>query len=385
MKKILCTLLLFVCAIIFTPEGYASEVQCYRSNVRPKKFKRIYTHTEVNRNANRVKREDDISITFEDFSNHFEIGRNRILSGVFSPINMDIGAINSGTKETWVLPDFSTSTEYVSYTLDQLDPEGTDIYDSFEYGSHVIYSEELEIYELFDLTDFDLYFVGYEQIENGVWEEYQYDQTKAPIPVELGLNFISTVQFLTDIEGYYTEYRDIYDVIGQGTLVTFDDGESDAIKMIYKEETREFEDNVEVSYSERYEIVFYSKKGHYVYADITDPWNSEGVVSLSNINYHKLEESTASVIDENLNVVTTFPNPIASGQTLTIASKVSLNSYDLALYNVNGQKICNLNFTESQNNQYQTIVPEKISSGLYFYKVHNTNGGFIANGKIQIK
>lgn len=356
------------------------------SKLKKKNFKRIYTHSEVKRNPISAKKADDISITYEDFLNHFEVGKTRALAQVPGSLTMDIGGILSGQKETWVIPNLSTMANFQSGEIQQMDASGTDIENSFGYGSHVMYSSELNVSELYDLTDVDLFFVGYTEIEENQLVEYQYDQTKAPIPIELDLEFTSIVKMEDpDYPQDYLEYTDTYYVIGQGTLKTYDDADADAMKMIYKEETREYEDNVLISYEERYEIVFYSKKGHYVTADITDPWNSEGSVTLQNMIYQKLESKTASVIDEVTSDLKVFPNPINAGEILTIESQNSLENNVVEVFTINGQKVSTLQFTKTNNNQYQTSVPQKLASGIYFYKVHDQKGGFLKNGKIQVK
>jgi hypothetical protein len=359
------------------------------------KFKRVYSNKfQMNRDTKRLKSANDISITFDDFSSHLEIGKERQVAFLPSSITMNIGGINSGVKETWILPDLSQNSGFVQSKQFHIAPEETDIFELFGSGTHAFYTEDnLGRDDLYDLQTDKLTFVGYEQVVEGGdynndddWEEYQYDQLRAAVPLELGLNYGSVVKF--EAEGdptNYVEYTDIYTVIGEGTLKTYDDGDVDALKAIYKEETREFENNVEVSYSERYEIVFYSKKGHYIYADIEDPWNNEGEVSISNIVYQRVLGKTASVNDTNLSSIKVFPNPIKAGQTLTIESKISLLNNKIDLYNINAQKIATLNFNEKKNNQYEVSIPEKLASGIYFYKVLDKNGGFVNNGKIQIK
>ena len=352
---------------------------------KPKYFKRTYSHFEVNKNANVINKENDIEITFEDFTSHFEIGKQRIVSAAPGSVSMDIGKISSGVKETWVLPNLTTINGYKTFMIEQESAIGTELHNSFEYGTHHFSSTNSNTKELYDLTTQDLFFIGYSTIENGGLVEYQYDQTKAPIPIKLGIDFTSIVKLENDNNPLdYIEYKDFYYVIGQGTLKTFDDGDADAIKMIYKEEEREFKNNVEVSYSERFELVFYSKNGHYVTADITDPWNSENTVNLENMVYQKLAGKTASVNDELLSNITVFPNPIAAGATLTIDSKVSLKNHIVDIYNTNGQKVSSLPFTEKNSNQYETIISNNLAKGIYFYKIHDKKGSFIKNGKLQI-
>jgi len=81
----------------------------------------------------------------------------------------------------------------------------------------------------------------------------------------------------------------------------------------------------------------------------------------------------------------TFPNPIKPGHLLTIESQTSLLNHKIDLYNINAQKIATLIFNEKNNNQYEVSIPEKLASGLYFYKVFDKDGGFVNNGKIQIQ
>ncbi|PQJ80269.1 hypothetical protein BTO18_14250 [Polaribacter porphyrae] len=353
---------------------------------KPKYFKRTYNHFEVNKNANIVKKEDDIEITFEDFTNHFEIGKQRIVSVTSGSVSMDIGKISSGVKETWVLPNLSSVNGYKAFTVEQESAIGTKLYNIAEYGTHHLSSTSSNTKELYDLTTGDLFFIGYSTIEDGDFVAYQYDQTKAPIPIKIGLEFKSIVKLEDDDNSSnYVQYTDTYYVIGQGTLQTFDDGDAEAMKMIYREEEKEFENNIEISHRERYKLVFYSKKGHYVTAEITDPWNSEDTVNLENMIYQKLAGKTASVNDELLTDITIFPNPIATGATLTIDSKISLKNHIVDIYNTNGQKVSSLPFAEKNSNQYETTISNNLAEGIYFYKIHDKKGSFIKNGKLLIK
>jgi hypothetical protein len=70
---------------------------------------------------------------------------------------------------------------------------------------------------------------------------------------------------------------------------------------------------------------------------------------------------------------------------LTIESQISLENNIVEVFTINGQKVSTLQFTKTNNNQYQTSVPQKLASGIYFYKVHDQKGGFLKNGKIQVK
>lgn len=386
MKKINLKSLMIIVTLLSQQMNASVWESTMQGHAKGKKFKRLFSYSKVHKSNNYKSKSDDISITFEDFTNHFDIGKNRIVMIATNSISMDIGSINSGFKETWVVPNLPELSGFKSISVEQINPEGINIYESFGYGSHILYSKDFEIYELYNIDDFDFNFIGYSEIEDGNLIEYEYEQAKAPIPIEMGLEYQSTVSFESnEIEIDSIQYKDIYNVIGQGILKTLSDGDVDGMKMIYKEETREFKDGIEMFYEERSEIVFYSKEGHYLTASIENPWNNEGVVTLNNLMFQKLDSKTASVQDIKFSDVKTFPNPIAAGQTLNIKSEVSLSSYAIAVYNVNGQKISNLNFSERKNNEYQVKIPQTISSGFYFYKIHNNTGIVVKNGKIQVK
>ena len=331
------------------------------------------------------KNTDDISITFSDFSSHLLPGLTRTAIQLVDSYTMDIGQNNSGVKETWVFADPQT-TNMQTVTLDQMEAEGTAIEDSFGQGTHVMYSKEHDFYELFDLQDdVDLLFVGSTVEENGFVTQNDYYQSRSPVPLELGLTFSSVVDFEDeDNTGYKIEYTDTYEVVGQGTLKTYDDGDAEALKMIYKEETREYQNDVETSYSVRYEVIFYSKKGHYIIGDIPNP-NVEGEVVLEGLKYQKIAQKTASVIEENNVFTKLFPNPVKANEVLHFESKISLQNHTVDLFNILGKKINTLSLSERNNNKYESTISANIANGLYFYNIKNKEGVVVANGKVQIK
>ena len=115
---------------------------------KPKYFKRTYSHFEVNKNANVINKENDIEITFEDFTSHFEIGKQRIVSAAPGTVSMDIGKISSGVKETWVLPNLTTVNGYRTFTIEQESAIGTELHNSFGYGTHHFSSTNSDTKEL---------------------------------------------------------------------------------------------------------------------------------------------------------------------------------------------------------------------------------------------
>ncbi len=392
MKKTVCKLVFF-CVMICTQMVTALPINCGSGGTRPsgqnQKFKRTYSSSTVNnKTAAKSNTNDNVVITYDDFLSHLQIGRERTTMGTDKPLRMDIGAINSGVKETWVLTDFRNATDFTSILQHHVAPTELDLYEEFGYGTHGVYSDQtVSRDDLYDLNEERLFFVGYEELENGVWQEHRYDQLKAPIPLQLGADYSSVVRFGldgTDTDLNYVEYTDNYSVIGQGTLKTFDDGDAEAIKLIYKEETREYENGEQVSYSERYELIFYSKRGHYIQADIEDPWNKEGLVDFNTIRYHKLADTSLSIADFSQNDVKIFPNPIAAGETLTIQSKSELGSYSVDFYNIYGQHIKVPSQYENGSKKLQLNIPSDLSKGFYIYKIKSQDGSVVTNGKIQV-
>ncbi|WP_299671823.1 T9SS type A sorting domain-containing protein [uncultured Polaribacter sp.] len=358
-------------------------------------FKNALAYKTAERSS---KQADILEITYQDFLDHLSLEKSRIaLLYEAASLTMDIGNIDSGENETWVLPNLK---DLNATTLDimHVTPESSGVLEDFpDDATHAVYSKVLDIYEIFSLNEFDLFLYGYGEIDeddeddDGDFEEriaIDYYGTQSPIPLKLEEEYEGVVTFINDApEGEELDslqYTDYYRVIGQGTLKTFDDGDVDAIKLIYREEEREFKGGDTLALNIREEVIFYSKKGHYVRAAIDDALE-EGEVTLNNMMYQKISGKTASVHKSKIANVKMFPNPIASGQTLTIASEFSLNEYIIDVYTINGQKVNTLHFSESNNHQYQTRVPENLASGLYFYKVHDKKGAIFTNGKIQIK
>ncbi|WP_299671825.1 T9SS type A sorting domain-containing protein [uncultured Polaribacter sp.] len=398
MKKNYIFLAALTCALSTLQSVSASPAVCDDTRTSARNYKNFTRTYRSSKTTVAYKRINDIEITQQDFSDHLSLEKSRTALLLESALTMNIGNIDAGTNEIWELPNLVDMNARI-VDLTHVTPESSGVLEGFpEDATHAVYAEATDIYEIFSLNEFDLFLYGYGEIDeddeddDGDVEEriaIDYYGTQSPVPLKIGESYEGVVTFINDApEGAELDsiqYTDFYDVIGQGTLKTFDDGDAEALKLIYTEETREFKDGAEVSFATRDEIVFYSKRGHYIRAGITDARNSEGEVTLNNINYQKISGKTASVNNSKIAHVKMFPNPIASGQTLTIESEFSLNEYIIDVYTINGQKVNALHFSESNNHQYQTRVPENLASGLYFYKVHNKKGAVLTNGKIQIQ
>lgn len=416
-KKYILSIALFSALITFQKTS-AGSMPCWdtaKTSIKKINFKRKFqkSKSEFTKsiNTNISNKETPIEIVYEDFLNHLSLDKLRIGIVYDGFVNMDIGSIDAPNNELWVLPDLN------SLNADEVDvfhvtPESSGIVDDFyneDYvvnATHAIHVESTDIYQIFGLDEQNLFLYGFGEIdefdddEDGDYEEriaIDWFGTQSPIPLKLGVNYESKVTFGTedyipfsDDDEYSgidsVQYKDIYRVIGQGILRTFDDGDAEAIKLIYTEEERVFEGTDTISFEKRQEIVFYSKKGHFVRANIDDAENSEGNVTFDGIVYQKIKDKkTASVNDENLLNIKSYPNPVKAGQIFTLGSKSSLINNTIDIYNVSGQRISSSLFTNTGNNKYQTKIPDNISSGIYFYKVKNQKGVAVKQGKIKIE
>jgi hypothetical protein len=402
MKK--TTIILIFLSLFFTSQkAIAGPTPCIMpgcddgcGTAKGTKIKRTYVHTKRNRTKINYKASTTVGveITYQDFSNHMALGNKRTAFLLEEPVMMDIKNIDEtgDDSQTWEMPNFNNYTTR-QYAIEHVPLSATSLRDSFPNPTHATYVKDFigdrDRYEAFQLTQDDLFYYGfgYQEKNGTLTDSFSYDLTVAPIPLKWGLEYTGTVTvvFTADPQIDSTQFVQNYDVVAHGILKTFDDGDVDAVKAIFAEKRFGYKDGVVIEEHTLEQILWYSTKGHVIRADIDDPWNSTGVVELKKMSYQKIKETTAGVNDEDLNAVKTFPNPIKAGQQLIIESKISLNTYFVDVYNVNGQKISNLNFSKSTNNQYKITIPENLSSGLYFYKVHDKKGSVLTNGKIQIQ
>ena len=330
-----------------------------------------------------------IEVSYQDFLDHFSVGKTRTILNLQEPVMMDIKDIDdTGTEtQTWVMPNFN------NYTNTKIESENiginvANLRDSFPNPTHAFLSDE-NIEDIYQLNEDELFFYGYGfNDENGALiEKYDYYVAQAPIPLKWGLDYTGEVTFVYEADPQIdsTLFVQHYDVIAQGTLKTFDDGDVDAVKAIFVEIENSYKNGVLFEKDSIEQIVWYSKKGHYLRGDLKDPWNKMGNVELKNMSYQKINTNTASTNDESLQAIKMFPNPIAPGKILTIESKKDLTSFSVVMYNITGQKINTLRFNKANNTLNQIKIPENLSSGIYFYKVVDKQGVTFKNGKIQVK
>ena len=102
-------------------------------------------------------------------------------------------------------------------------------------------------------------------------------------------------------------------------------------------------------------------------------WINEWTALAANGHLADLTVSVKAVADPSLDQhVLIYPNPINSGGTLQVVSKLN-TSYDLQLLSPEGRIVLNKSRIVSENTLM--TVPE-LSSGLYFLKITTVDGRF---------
>jgi hypothetical protein len=250
------------------------------------------------------KSASSVSITFDDFSTHFAAGQDREVQWrtIESGIPMDVGG-EDVEDLFWIMPDLSmlgavqqttinapavASTPYLGDFPDDLPTHAFDINGLFEY------------YELIPETASDpgaVYYIGGADADN----IFLGDFVHAPIPLALGLGVFggefdpvlcSTLEDGCETgnpdEHSYQVFQE-FEEVGTGTLQTYDDGNTEAIKVrntiriVVVDVNDVLLDEYETDY-----LIWYSKDGHYLRGELADdaPWT--GNTSFTNIEYHKI-------------------------------------------------------------------------------------------------
>jgi hypothetical protein len=251
-----------------------------------------------------------LTITYADFQAHLAEGRDRIIQEISRPagIPMDVGPEGIETGN-WVLPTFSAYPPVAGGTIFSQVVLDTPYPDDYPDATHAFYSPGVMQYEYFELFEDDgsgngvLFYFG------GTDADFLYvaNRVMSPVPLQLGLGVFGGDDepiacgelegFCDDIPGAsYIISTHSYEEVASGVLTTFDDGTSEAFKVLHSEEVVVYDtdDNaIDVYYYD--EIIFYSKAGHYVICELAEgaPW--EGMTSFTKITYQKLSAEVLPV------------------------------------------------------------------------------------------
>jgi len=105
-----------------------------------------------------------------------------------------------------------------------------------------------------------------------------------------------------------------------------------------------------------------------------------------------IETKKVSGIEEQkkeIESIIVYPNPIKKGQEATIEYLLEqAGAYKISLYNLQGQKICTINFDYSSEGQesgkFNFHIPEGLAAGTYLIALENEKGKIIYSQKIML-
>lgn len=108
------------------------------------------------------------------------------------------------------------------------------------------------------------------------------------------------------------------------------------------------------------------------------PWSYIGDGSQNGVNFWT--SSTLSVRDELLNsALSIYPNPV--NVDLKIKKIENVNLYDATIFDITGRQIRTIDLTQTISEK--TISLNRMSSGIYFIKISDDQGGIVAKKFIK--
>ena len=96
-------------------------------------------------------------------------------------------------------------------------------------------------------------------------------------------------------------------------------------------------------------------------------------------------DNYVAVNERNLQQVKNYPNPISTGQVLTLETEAPLPSGQISITDLNG-KLVYQNSTETGfGKKLQIRIPYYFTKGLHFYQIRDNTGELLAVGKVLIE
>lgn len=362
-------------------------------------YKHAKNNTHKKNNAyTRYKTEETkgVEITFEDFTNHMNLGNTRTVLILNESVMMDVKSIDAtgDTPQIWTLPNFDNYAT-AKLSIEHLALSTTSLKDSFPNPTHTSITKDFlgnqDKYEMYQLNNDELFYYGFGMQEKSgtVTDIYDHYRVAAPIPLKWGTEYTGEVTVVYSEDPVYDsiQLQQHYDVIAHGTLKVFGEEDVAAVKSIFTQIELEYKNGVMIAKDSVEQLLFYSKKGHFIRADVEDVWNKDGLVELKRMTYQKINEGAivgVTKIATNFSG-TMFPNPVVSGQVLYLESENLESAFKVALYNMQGQEVSTSYFeTESKAGQLQVKVPDGIPQGIYSYRILDKNDVFLIQGRIQV-
>jgi hypothetical protein len=368
----------------------------------PTLFSRTYKHRQPDRLDHRsmMKRKinqsssSSIIISYDELSSHLALDKVRqsviVETSQGQPLTMDVGDIdlNGDSPQTWVMPDliqFASSSEFV----DHIDWSTTGFENGFPGQTHAFYVPSGDFYEFYELSQDELFFYGFgtkNEADEVDFEDWYL--TIAPLPLEWGLDFEGTVVFIYDEDPDYDSLVLVqhYEAVADGSLLTYDEGPVDAVKLHFTETVTGYKDGAEVDFEEYREVVWYSVEGHYLRGLLAEGASFTGVTAFEDMRYQKISKSVSTdnthVEDMGLEF---FPNPVSAGDVITIAHDRDLHYGLIQLFDIQGRLVQQLDLSGlGAVRNFQVQLPSDLVAGMYMYQVQSPKGESMGQGKLNI-
>ncbi|MCB0523352.1 MAG: T9SS type A sorting domain-containing protein [Lewinellaceae bacterium] len=364
---------------------------------QPPVFQRTFQPAKAFKHVVRKKQSPSqlgVVISKADFEAHMKVGniRNYKYTDADSVlIMMDVKGVDpSGDNpQTWDMPNFNNFTHHEA-VQQHVDPMASGFLDEYPTATHCVYAPELNHYEMYEMTDEDIFALGLITIDSiDQAELYDLFITASPLPLEWGLLFegIVTVIYTQDPDVDSTVYTQLYDAVATGILNTYDDGPQDAVKLEFNSMVQEFKDG-QVTYQKEYDqIVWYCKSGHYLRGTIAEGAPLEGPTTFNRLRYQKITgNSSATHSAQSVLPGRQFPNPVAAGETLTVQLPASLVSGRIEVVNMQGMMVADIDISNpTTDHMFEIQVPAQLPAGMYAYSLFNQKNERVTSGKVQVQ
>ncbi|MCB0523351.1 MAG: T9SS type A sorting domain-containing protein [Lewinellaceae bacterium] len=359
-------------------------------------FIRSYKHSKKSNHValkNQSHSQLGVTISKSDFEAHLSIGNMRSFKyiPVGNIISMDVKEIDQtgDTPQTWDMPNFNnyTNTEVL---MQHVAPQASGYLNEYPTATHCIYSPERNAYEMFEMTDDDLFELGLIYVL-GPNEADLFDlfTTASPLPLEWGLKFegIVTVLYTQDPDADSTVFTQLYEAVATGTLNTYDDGPQDAVKLNFNYLRQDFKNGQVIDQNQYDEIVWYCKSGHYLRGTLLTGAPMEGLTTFNHMKYQKLTgSSSATHSAQPVLPGRQFPNPVTAGEILTVQLPESLVSGHIEVMNMRGVVVANIDISHpSADHVFEVQVPAQLPAGMYAYSLFNQKNERVTSGKVQVQ
>lgn len=303
---------------------------------------------------------------------------------------MDIGIIDpeGTTAQEWTIPDYDWISDKLKFDYEHIEVSEARVPNFYPEATHVVHDKTRGQYEYFELSNQDLFLLGFDE---GEGEPDDYYTTISPIPLGLGEGFTGVVTLVYDDDPTYdsTKYIQAYDVVGYGTLNTPEGDSFEALKLIFSEQGLDYtKDGEEVEDFYYEEIVWYTKEGYHVRMGIENAWETEGEAALDYIIMQRVKrtDGVTSTKDEVASSLTKlYPNPVRAGQKLLLELHENLEGNTIEVFNLQGKSVALIQAERVSSQQLEIIIPEGLSAGMYLYKAILEGNERFVSGRVIVE